>query len=194
MMHNRISNRDIMKTMLDELFTFDGQMVKAEAMYSDPPWGLGNLKYWRTMNGQKGEAEYQTAWIEFLERLKAIRDRHVDGPTFIETGMRFEKDLAGVFGKPSRVYRIVYTSKKLPNLLMCWGDLPSIDVTGKSGVIVALCTLRSLPHVPKSVLDPCVGLGITAKACKHIEATCFANELNRSRMIRTAKIMDFEEV
>lgn len=190
-MFHKISNRDIVNNSLDPLFMFDGKMEKADIMYSDPPWGLGNLKYWRTMNGQNG---HDVAWMEFLEQLRYLRDRHVAGGTYIETGLRYEKDLEKVFGAPSAVYQIVYSSKKFLNLLMCWGELPQKDPTGMSGMSVVNTVLQSLPHKPRSVFDPCVGLGNTAKGCKNIGAVCFANELNRKRMLRTAQILPFKEV
>ena len=40
-MGHRISTRDIMLDDLDDLFLCE----KAECLYSDPPWGIGNLKY-----------------------------------------------------------------------------------------------------------------------------------------------------
>jgi hypothetical protein len=42
--------RDIMSDDLDDLF----QGAKADVLYTDPPWGEGSLKFWRTLNGQKG--------------------------------------------------------------------------------------------------------------------------------------------
>jgi hypothetical protein len=174
---------------LDDLFKGE----KADCLYSDPPWGLGNLKYWRTMNSQKG---HDVDWLRFLERIKFLYERHVNGPLFIETGLRFEDDLIKIFGEFLARYEIVYGSgsKKLPNVLLCWGAIPRKSPAGMTGFDVPITVLSSLPSIPKSVFDCCVGLGITAKVCKKIGAVCYANELNKKRAEKTIKILDFERV
>ena len=98
-MQHRITMHDVMTNDLDDLF----QGAKADVLYSDPPWGEGNLKFWRTHNGQKG---HPTDWTAFIHRIKFLCDRHVSGSLFIETGMRFEKDIIAVFGQPQGRYVI----------------------------------------------------------------------------------------
>jgi len=186
-MGHRISTRDIMIDDLDDLFKGE----KADCLFSDPPWGLGNLKYWRTMNEQKG---HNVDWFRFLERIKFLYERHVCGPLFIETGIRFENDLVKVFGEPSARYEKVYGSKKLPNILLCWGAVPGKSPAGMNCFDTPIAVLSSLPNIPKSVFDCCVGTGATAKACKKIGAVCYANELNPKRAAKTMKILDFERV
>jgi hypothetical protein len=172
---------------LDDLFKGE----KADCLYSDPPWGLGNLKYWRTMNEQKG---HNVDWFKFLERIKFLYEHHIRGPLFLETGLKFEKDLEEVFGKPDARYQCLYGSgsKKLPNVLLCWGIVPGKSPAGMSGFDVPYTVISSLPTIPKSIFDCCVGLGTTAKVCKKINATCYANELNTKRASSTMKILDFE--
>jgi hypothetical protein len=188
-MGHRISIRDIMFDNLDDLFKGE----KAGCLYSDPPWGAGNLKYWRTMNEQK---DHVVDWFQFLVRIKFLYERHVKGPLFLETGLRFETDLVKVFGKTDAKYEIVYgsSSKKLPNILLCWGAVPGKSPAGMTGFDVPFTVLSSLPSIPQIVFDCCVGLGTTAKVCKKIGAICYANELNRKRAERTMKILDFEQV
>jgi hypothetical protein len=174
---------------LDDLF----QGEKADCLYSDPPWGLGNLRYWRTMNEQKDHA---VDWMRFLGRIKFLYERHINGPLFIETGMRFEGDLIKVFGTTSARYEILYGSgsKKLPNILLCWGAIPGKSPSGMTGFDVPYTVLSSLLSMPKSVFDCCIGLGTTARVCKKIGAVCYANELNKKRAERTMKILDFERI
>jgi hypothetical protein len=172
---------------LDDLF----QGEKAGCLYSDPPWGLGNLKYWRTINGQKG---VNVEWIAFLERIKFLYERHVEGPLFLETGVRFQADLEGVFGKAAAVYTVIYGNTKLPNLVMCWGDVPRTSPEGTHGLATPYTVLSTLSKTPNSIFDCCVGLGIVAKTCKKLRATCYANELNPKRMAVTMKILPFEAV
>ena len=188
-MGHRITIHDIMTNDLDDLF----QGQKADVLYSDPPWGEGNLKFWRTHNGQKG---HHVDWVAFMRRLKFLADRHVKGSLFIETGMRFEKDVESVFGKPQGRYVIKYKGggQILPNLLLGYGEQPKNDPTGKTGFDVPFTALSSLPTPPKSVFDCCVGLGTTAKVAKKLGILCYANELNPKRAAKTMKILDFELV
>jgi len=174
---------------LDDLF----QGAKADVFYSDPPWGAGNLNYWRTQNGQKG---HSTNWVEFIRRVKFLVDRHVSGSRFIETGLRFEDDIINVFGKPDGRYIIKYKGggKVLPNLLLGYGEQPGLEPTGKTGFDVPYTVLSSLPKTPRSVFDCCIGLGATAKVAKKLGLACYANELNPKRAAKTMKILDFSLV
>lgn len=189
-MLNYITNFDIMENDLSILFKDN---IKANALYSDPPWGESNLKYWRTMNNQVG---YEVNWMEFLYRLKYLYNRYVDGPLMLETGLRFEKDLIHVFGEPIKKYICVYGSKKNKNLLMIWKGSPFIDLTGKSGVTLVYDCLRSIfnDEQKRIIFDPCVGLGNTVKACKKLGWNVRANELNKERMLRTCDIMNFRKL
>jgi hypothetical protein len=178
--------------MLDDLDDlFKGE--KAGCLYSDPPWGIGNLKYWRTINEQKG---HSVDWSLFVKRIKFLYERHVNGPLFLEMGIRFENDLIQAFGKPSAKYDIYYGgAKKQPHIIMCWGAVPCKNPTGMNSNVEAPYTvLSSLPSIPKSVFDCCVGQGTTAKVCKKIGSVCYANELNPKRAEKTMKILNFEKV
>lgn len=181
MMTNRITCRDIMIDDLNDLM----QGEKAACMYVDPPWGAGNLKYWRTMNGQEG---FAIDWTAFLKRLRFLYKKHVNSVAFIETGLRFEKDVTNVFGKADDVYVIKYKggSKIYENLICIYGTT-SEDITGLMGrEIVEKCLFN---YRFKSVFDPCVGLGGTVKVAKKYEMSIFCNELNIDRALRTAKIL-----
>lgn len=185
-MSHRITIHDIMTSNLDDLFGG----AKADVLYSDPPWGEGHLKFWRTHNQQKG---HPVDWVAFVKRIKYLCDRHVKGSIFIETGLRFEQEIINVFGKPQGRYVIKYKagSKTLLNLLLGYGPQPTKDPSGLSGIKVAQTVLSSLPTKPQSVFDCCVGLGTTAKVAKKLGMTCYANELNPKRAARTMKILDF---
>ena len=187
-MLNKISNYDIMINDLDCLFS--NPDIKADCLYSDPPWGEANLKYWRTLNNQKG---YSVDWNLFLKRLKDIYDKHVSGPLFIETGLRFKDDLIFYFGTPTIIFECLYGNPKRKNLLLCFNAKPSIDLNNKGGVDLVYSCLSSLSFKPSVVFDPCVGLGNTAKACKKIGCNLICNELNRSRFLKTTEIMEFIE-
>ena len=172
--------RDLTLDNLDDLM----QGQKADVFYSDPPWGQGNLKYWRTMNGQAG---YEVDWLKFVERIKWLCERHVTGSMFIETGVRFEKDVVSIWGEPQGRYEIVYKAgnKYLPNILLGYGEQPTADPSGMTGWKIPHTVLSTLPTAPTSVLDCCMGLGTTAKIAKKLDIMCYANELNPNRASKT---------
>ena len=183
---HRITIHDIMLNNLDDLMGGN----KADVFYSDPPWGPGMLKYFRTHNNQKGHID---DWMEFVKRLKLICDRHVKGARFIEMSMKCESDIVKVFGKPQARYVQKYNagSKALPNILLCYGEVPQKDPSGLGGVALPHTVLGNLPSKPKSVLDCCVGLGMTAKAAKKLGMQVYANELNPKRASRTMEVLNF---
>lgn len=183
-----------MQSDLEELF-LDG--VKADCMYTDPPWGIGALKMFRKMNHQ----ECHDDWFKMLARIRLVYDRHVKGPAFIEMGRRFQGDVESVFGKPDAIYYPKY-GNGITSLLLCYGMNPG-NVNGMSGVSLVKMILgkaqskfmlESSGNPDMIVFDPFVGLGTTAKACKSLKLPCFANELTRDRMLRTAELMPFREV
>jgi len=184
---HRITTRDIMIDDLDDLF----QGEKAEAMYCDPPWGIGHIKYFRTLNGQKHKQSDD--WLLFLERLKFLYERHVAGPLFLECGPRFVNDLIQVFGQPTAQYECKYGAG-LSFLVSCWRAVPEISPVAFKDWKIPYTVLSTIKNKPKSVFDCCVGLGQTAKACKEIGAICYANELNPARAAKTMKILNFKEV
>ena len=188
-MGHRISTRDIMIDDLDDLFRGE----KADCLYTDPPWGLGLIKYFRTLNGQKG---INDDWFAFLGRIKYLYERHVSGPLFLEIGIKTECDLIKVFGTPDARYVKHYGSgsNKRPNILLCWGAVPAVSPADTNCFEAPVVVLSSLSNKPKSVFDCCIGTGATAKACKKTGVICYANELNPKRAQKTMQILDFEQV
>lgn len=150
-----------------------------DCMYTDPPWGLGNLRYWRTMNDQP---KFDSNWDFFLERLKMQYKNHVivNGPALIEMGHRFVDDVVRFFGKPDSMYTCCYNNRKNTNVLLVY-RCEVMDVTGKTGNDLVYSVLSSLKPAPKSVFDPCAGKGTTLKICKKLNISCHANELIKHR-------------
>ena len=188
-MSHRITIHDIMSNDLDDLM----QGEKADLLYVDPPWGSASLSFWRTHNKQKGHA---INWEAFLQRIRFIYERHVTGGLCIETGLKFESGIVSVFGHPQGRYDVVYKSGGVlrPSLILIYGALPQKDPTGLNGYDLPYTVISALPHRPRSVLDPCVGLGTTAKVAKALGMTCYANELNPDRAAKTMRILDFQLV
>jgi len=170
---------------LDELM--GGQ--KADIFYCDPPWGAGMLKFFRTNNGQ---INHPDNWMEFVKRLKFIKDRHVTGSAFIEMGNKNEADVVEIFGKPQGRYIAKY--KNGTSLVLGYGEQPMGNPNGKTGIALVTEIISTLPSKAKSVLDCCVGLGMTVKAAKRLGLTVYANELNPKRASQAMKIMPFTVV
>lgn len=180
-----LSNLDIVQS--------DLPFGAVDCVYSDPPWGESNLKFWRTHNQQTG---HPVDWPAFLDRFFAICNRHrPGGPWFVETGVRFVSDCerASPIGLTER-YECRYRagSKWLPNVLLVFGGhapKPPIPEADRHGQKLIRWAISGLPS-GSAVLDPCCGLGGTAKACKKLGLAFFGNELNPKRLDRTRKIVD----
>jgi len=180
-----LSNLDIM--------TSDLPFGKVDAIYTDPPWGSANLKYWRTMNGERGAA---VDWQAFLNRLFTIFKTHCPfGPWYIETGTRFVTDV--IDASPiscSKRWKCRYRagSKWLPNVLLLFGGVEpkaTLAESKRTGLPLVLWALGDMPP-GSTVLDPCCGLGTTAKACLRLGLNFCGNELNPNRLERTRKILE----
>ena len=63
---------------------------KAQIMYSDPPWGEGNIKYWATMNKKMtGDTNVPVPLDTFLGSIFDAANRYVSHYLLIEYGIRW---------------------------------------------------------------------------------------------------------
>lgn len=168
---------------------------RVDAIYSDPPWGPGNLTYWRTMNGE----DNRPSWPGFLESLSMICARLCpDGPVWIESGLRWEGEVREVFERAGLAYRGRFAceykagSKWLPNVLLLFGaaELPMDTRLEGERHGIGLVKWALSKHEGRSVLDPCSGLGTTARAAIALGRTFYGSELSPKRMARTQAILD----
>jgi hypothetical protein len=152
----------------------------ADIVYSDPPWGEGNLRYWRT----QASDPTRPVWSEFVETwttsVSAALRR--DGALFVEMGLRWEAGFARALeavGRPLRYrWETQYKAgKKLLPVALLYsgpelrGDFNPVPLRGAA--LPKACVheaaramgLLGLPPVLRgSVLDPCCGKGYTARA------------------------------
>lgn len=64
-----VTHSDLMELDINTLL--EGE--KVDMMYSDPPWGTGNLKYWQTMNKKMNDVERNDVDLhDFLNRIMSI--------------------------------------------------------------------------------------------------------------------------
>lgn len=162
---------------------------KPYIVYSDPPWGEGNLRYWRTHNGQP---DVRPIWGDFLTLFCHVVAHSVQkgGHVFVEMGVRWVDQLAEAManvGLPeSQRWTCVYGSQKLPNVLWHSGPEAPCDPSGMGGVSMTKHVLASVAKPNALVLDPCCGKGMTARCAIRLGMRFAGVELNPKRAAVTS--------
>jgi hypothetical protein len=177
----------------------------ADVLYSDPPWGAGNQQYWHTMR-ERG-AKPRTSWEEFLDAFAGVAMTHTkpEAPVFIEMGCRWADQLVdtmtargfervkcwmmtygprskplpvtlNLFGRPEAMARLQTLAQKIDSE---WPAVPHGEPVTKH--VLSCCVQPN--HL---VLDPCTGLGMTARWAHKLGASFRGTEMNEKRLERTA--------
>lgn len=165
-------------------------------MYSDPPWGDGNLRYWATMNRKMTGKEFAPLTYKVLiDRIIDLIRKYVDGHVFIETGLRWEQEtIAAIQGLVTgiRTYRLQYRSgSKMLQNVMIYGVTDTrhapmtFDPTGMTGHEVSRRCIESVAIPDGIVLDPCCGMGYSARAAVQAGMRFRGNEFNAKRLQKT---------
>lgn len=126
---------------------------------------------------------------------------YVTGYVCIETGVRWEKYVCDRLEKSDvrrlRVFRVKYASggRFLENLLIC-GCLADKILPEEAfhpspyrGVELPTYVISRLADPGKLVLDPCCGMGYTARATVAAGMAFRGNELNRARLAKTMRFL-----
>ena len=86
---HKVQCQDIMYG-IDDLMGND----KADFIYSDPPWGQGNLKYWQTMNFKMtGMERNEIDYNNFIYVLFSVLQKYSKDRVVIEYGQRWNDDI-----------------------------------------------------------------------------------------------------
>lgn len=185
---------------------------KADIMYVDPPWGTSAIKLFATLNEKHtGDVIVPSDLDTLLGSIFVGARDHVKHYMVVEYGIRWrdqiqEAGLAAMF-TPLGVYPVHYGTRpkskgggSYPMDLHLFGRTPddhtpagwATAVTGAKGypcvlasLEVILRSLKGLDGRRALVLDPCCGMGYTAKASLHIGADFYGNELNLKRLAST---------
>lgn len=192
---HRVRHGDVMDG-IDQLMNGE----KADIFYSDPPWGQGNMKYWHTMNRKMNgvESELKGDLSDFLEQIFSIANKYAKGPIFIEYGCQWEENIRVMGNKYGFSHlgiadlRYKSGSKLLPLHLHVFSkgplQLPQGYLKSLSGTFGFETLKRAVtPFAVKDgiVLDPCCGMGYSARAAIENGMSFRGNELNRKRLQKT---------
>lgn len=177
----------------------------ADVVYSDPPWGPGNQQYWHTMRarGSRPRSSWPAFLSSFAEACRINSKPHA--PIFVEMGMRWADQLAATMTDEGllEVRRWVVTygpaKRPLPVTMHLFthaiggGDFRettrSIDAAmpvPAHGEPVTAHVLGVVIRQGSVVLDPCTGLGMTARWAHKLGGCFRGTEMNASRLERTA--------
>ncbi|MFY8163223.1 MAG: hypothetical protein ACOVKC_03195 [Brevundimonas sp.] len=181
---------------IDDLMGAD----KADILYSDPPWGEGNIKYWATMNRKMtGEINLPADLDTFLTSIFGIAEKYCQRYLLIEYGVRWRhmiQERGRNAGFTARgIVPIIYSSENLPLDLHIFTkgsqELPqgyAEAIAGTKGYLTnqnAIGPLAAIVGAGGIILDPCCGMGYTAQAGIDYGLSFRGNELNRARLAKT---------
>jgi hypothetical protein len=193
---HKLNNASLMDPSVDQMLG----MEKVNVLYTDPPWGEGNMKYWVSLaQKQTGKPFQQTTYADLLARIAGFAARYVDGYVFVETGVKWGdqvmKALEPVCHKLA-IQTMQYRSgaKLLECVLVSGVTDPaypalSLDVSGLRGAALPKAVVASVATPGGIVFDPCCGMGYTAKAAVNAGMRFRGNEVNRHRMQDTVDFL-----
>lgn len=166
----------------------------ADVVYVDPPWGPGLLQMFATKH-VPGSAP-RLPWPRFLGMLAAVLSAHAkpEAPIFVEMGQSWVYDLDAAMASHGFVLR-----RRLPTTYGSGKD-PRPATVSLYGACQATITMPDPPHgeaVTRAilgavvrpgmvVLDPCTGLGMTARITHNLGGSFRGLELVPARLEKTA--------
>ena len=177
---------------------------KADIIYSDPPWGAGNLQYWDTMNVKMNQStKNETDWVMFKKKFADIVNKFSkdDSHIFIEMGVRFYEDFKKVIEQSTnfklrQIFDTKYKSGKkfLPLKIMYFTDknqtrLPIENITGTSDDDTVRNILSIVARDNLIILDPCAGFGRTLRIANELKMRFRGVELNKKRLEKAEKYL-----
>jgi len=176
----------------------------ADILYSDPPWGEGNLKYWNTINQRdnKNEQKENVSLDKFLNILFSVAVKYCRGPIIIEYGIRWKASLIDK-AKEYKLNSIIVCdaiyktgSKFLPLNIHVFSNkdimLPEDykdTLKNTSSLQTVRMAIKPFAQAGKIILDPCCGMGKTAAIAKEYDMIFRGNELNKKRLDKTIKLL-----
>lgn len=173
---------------------------KASVVYTDPPWGQALLGYFQTQNTkQTGAAPRAFDNSDFLAKLFGQIYFHAENIVLVEYGYKWRDEViaAGEAAgfRHAAVGSTGYKSTdKAPNadLHVFWSLRPPVidrswlrDLKPMKGVPLVVAAIAPFATRGRIVLDPCCGMGFTAKAAVKHGMAFRGVEINAARLQKT---------
>lgn len=165
--------------------------VTPGVIYTDPPWDPNWATRWRRLVEPEARVEYAAmqgalaaAWAASGAPLAFVEMGERWAPPF-----RAALDLAG--WRPAGAWPTRYGSRARPALLTAWTREPGRVVTAARPAPLGGAALVhwALAATPDStgviILDPCIGLGTTARVAHALGLTVYGLDLHPGRLART---------
>lgn len=193
---HRVSHASIESPVVDELLTGD----RVRILYSDPPWGDGNMRYWATMNSKMNGQSFEPLTYErLLARLRELIERYVDGYVFLETGMKWIDQVEAMMHDAGcrmlNRTQLEYKSgaKTLPCMLVAGSKIAGIGPPKLAGPTMGAGVSRWMVAAAAApgeiVFDPCCGMGYSARAAVAAGMRFRGNEFNEKRLAKTTQFL-----
>lgn len=172
---------------------------RADVIYTDPPWGPRMVRFFGAMTSKAyvtpGD-ESCPEWTSFLDAFALVcaTYRTPTAPVFVEMGLRWTNDLDAAMARAGlpllQRWRTTYGSAKKPTeaSLGLYGAEPPNAVEMPSpphGEAMTKAVLSAVVRPGVVVLDPCTGLGMTARVTHRLGGTFRGLELVPMRLAST---------
>lgn len=193
--NHRVVCSDLMLMNFDDLM----QGKHATLMYSDPPWGEGNLRYWQTLNKRMtGASVNEVNLVNFLKLIFKIADKYVSEIIWLEYGIGWRQlinDYCDRYGfiHLARIDSFYKSGSKLLPLDIHMISKKLIPVraeylrsfTGLTGYNTVINAIRPYAVPGEIIIDPCCGMGYTAQSAVDTGMIFYGCELNQKRLDKT---------
>ena len=173
-----------------------------DILYSDPPWGAGNLKFWNTMNSKMNNIDkFEVNWEEFISSFCYIINTHSkeNSVVIIEMGLRFYDHFSAMIEsntkfKIKQLFKTRYKGggKFLPNHIMYFSNENPLSfnediITDTYGEDCTNKIIQQCAYKDAVILDPCCGMGSTLKMAHKYDMKFRGNEINQARLNKAIK-------
>lgn len=174
------ANTRSMVSVYDITSGLPSYMTRADMIYCDPPWNLGNVNSFYT---KAGRTDYKDNFKEFYNSLFSQISRISPTVCYLEIGKQnlsvFRSELKSIFSIVQE-WPITYY-KKNPCYLLRGG--PSLQTFDFAGMDEADTPFEAVKNEPVGIVaDLCTGQGLTAVAAYRNERGFVGTELNPRRL------------
>ena len=195
---HKLINGDITKGSIDKLM----QTEKFDILYSDPPWGLGNLKFWNTMNAKMNNVnKFEVNWENFIKCFCNIINQYSKEHSviIIEMGLKFSDHFRNIIEEHTRfkmkqIFNTRYRGggKLLPLHIMYFSNDNPLSfneeiITNTYGDDCTDKIIKQCAYDNAVILDPCCGFGRTLRMANKYNMIFRGNEINKARLDKAIK-------